>query len=81
MYLAVLNEQGTVIDAIYSDDHGSLANSLNGVFVVDVSLMPGTPTPRMYFYGTISPDGRGMIQRALNSDIHLDSSDLWPGQN
>ena len=80
MYLAVLNEQGTVIDAIYSDNYVNLAKNLNGTFVVGVSVMQAPPHSAVYFYGKISPDGKGMTQRAFNHDVHLSSAEIWPPQ-
>ena len=86
MYLAVLDEKGNVIDAIYSDDYESLARNLDGTFVIGLSVMPDKPKSEShfsesYFYGVISPDGSGITQRALNHDVHLGAADLWPQQD
>ena len=80
MYLAVLNEQGNVVDAIYSDDYANLAKNLNGTFVVGVSVMQAPPHSAVYFYGKISPDGKGMTQRAFNHDVYLSAAEIWPPQ-
>jgi len=78
MYLVVVNEQGTVVDAFYSDDYESLAKNLNGRFVIGLSVMPAPPYSAVYFYGKITPDGIGITQRDFNHDVHLNVADLWP---
>ena len=81
MYLAVLNEQGIVVDAIYSDDYESLAKNLDGTFIIGISVMPAPPYSATYFYGIITPDGKGISQRSFNHDVHLNAADLWPPQD
>ena len=77
MYLVVLDEQGIVNDAIYSDDYQLLAKNLNGRYVIGLSVMPDPPHAAAYFFGTISPDGRGITQRRFNRNIKLSPADLW----
>jgi len=78
MYLAVLNEQGQVVDAIYSDDYSSLAKNLEGRFVVGISVMRAPPYSATYFYGRLSPDGKGIAQHEFNYDIYLNANEIWP---
>lgn len=77
MYLVVLDEAGNVLDAIYSDDYESLAKNLDGKFVIGVSVMQAPPYSADYFYGNISPDGKGIIQREFNHDIKLSPDQIW----
>lgn len=81
MYLVVLNEQGVIVDAIYSDDFESLAKNLDGTFIIGISVMPAPPYSAVYFYGRITPDGKGITQRSFNYDVHLSGADLWPSQD
>ena len=37
MYLAVLGENGNVVDAIYADDYANLAKNLNGTLSITMS--------------------------------------------
>lgn len=76
MYLAVFNEEGNAIDAIYSDDYANLVKNLSGVFVVGISILPDRPDFVTYFYGRISKDGKGIIQRPLNKDTHLSNVEI-----
>ena len=71
MYLAVFDDDGYVIDAIYSDDFELLAKSLDGVFVVGVSVLENRPGLASYFYGRISLDGTEITQKALTSNINI----------
>jgi len=78
MYLVAINKQGNVVDAFYSDDYESLAQNLNGTFVVGISVAQAPPYSAVYFYGKLSPDGKGMTQREFYYDIHLNAADIWP---
>ena len=81
MYMAVFNEQGVVVDAIFSENFELLAQKLNGKFVAGISLQRAPPYTAVYFYGRLSPDGRGMTQRGFNHDIHLQANEIWPLQD
>ena len=81
MYMAVFNEKGVVVDAVFSENFAVLAQKLNGKFVAGVSVQRAPPYSAVYFYGRLSPDGRGMTQREFNYDIHLKANDIWPLQD
>jgi hypothetical protein len=81
MYLAVLDEKGNVADVIYADDYERLAKILNGSFVIGISVMPGPPYSASYFFGEITPDGKGITQHSFNHDVRLSAADLWPRQD
>jgi hypothetical protein len=81
MYLIAVNKQGIVVDVFYSDDYENLAKNLNGTFVVGVSVMQAPPYSAVYFFGKISPDGKGMTQRVFNHDVHLSTAEIWPRQD
>ncbi|MFV2058906.1 MAG: sulfatase-like hydrolase/transferase, partial [Thiohalomonadales bacterium] len=76
MYLAVLNEEGNVRDAIYSGNYENLAKNLIGTFVVGISILPSQLDSVTYFYGRISLDSKGIIQRRLNRDTHLSADEI-----
>jgi len=77
MYLAVLNEEGNVVDAIYANDYQYLAKNLNGTFVIGISVLPNRLDSAVYFYGRITPDGRDITQRVFDHDVNLSVTDLW----
>jgi phosphoglycerol transferase len=77
MYLAVLDDRGVVVDVIYSGNYRELAKNLSGQFVVGLSLLPDPPYSAVYFFGTISPDGKGITQRRFNHDVKLSPDDIW----
>ncbi len=81
MYMAVLDDERNVVDAIYADDYEYLAKTLNGTFVIGVSLMAGPPYSAVYFYGNISPDRKGITQRDFNHDVYLSAIDLFGSED
>ena len=78
IYLAVLGENGDVVDAIYADDFQNLAKNLNGTFIIGLSVMPSPPYSAVYFYGKITTDGQGITAHSFTHDVHLSAADLWP---
>jgi hypothetical protein len=76
MYLAVFDDDGIVVDAIHSDDFELLANNLSGTFVVGISVLENRPGYVSYFYGRISLDGRGIVQKPLDKNIHLGGAEV-----
>ena len=80
MYLAVLDGKGNVIDTIFADDYEHLAKTLNGTFVIGLSVLPNAPNSATYFYGRITPDGKEITQGLFNRDVHLSATDLSQSQ-
>lgn len=76
MSLAVFDNNGNVINAIHSDDYELLAKNINGKFVVGISILESQPGQVSYFYGRISPDGRGIVQKPLNENVLLSANEV-----
>jgi len=81
IFLAVLDDKGSVVDTAYSDSFPKLVKHLEGSFVIGIAVMPRPPYTAKYFFGTITPDGREITEHYLDQDVHLDANDLWPSQD
>jgi len=70
MFLAVLNEEGKVLDAVYSDDYEKLLGRYQGKFVIGISLLEGDPGPTV-FAGRLSRDPSSIRVQPLVEEIHI----------
>ena len=72
LFVLALDDQGRVVDTIYTEDGELLVNSLMGRFVVGISAFgDGDLSNDQYFYGRFSEDASGMLFRPFGSDVSI----------
>lgn len=76
MYLVVFDEEGRPQDAIYSGNYTTLANNLQGRFVVGISVFANAPKRPSYFYGRVTWDGEMLVQKGLYGEMEISAEEF-----
>jgi hypothetical protein len=77
MFVLVLDDQGHVVDTIYSDDGELLLKSMMGRLVIGISVFrDGDMSNDQYFYGRFSEDPGKMVFRPFGSDVSINPQNI-----
>ncbi|GEM_PF-332963 len=75
MFLAILAEDGTVRDTLYTDDFGQLLRDFPGRPVIGVSMFEGAPGPT-WFAGRISNNPATIVNQPLLGEARMSGAEL-----
>ena len=77
LFVLALDDQGYVVDTMYSDDGELLVNSLMGRSVIGISVFgDGDISNDQYFYGQFSKDPEKMVFMPFSSDVSISPQNI-----
>jgi hypothetical protein len=77
LFLLVLDEEGNVVDTIFSVDFDELLTTLEGRMVIGVSIhAEGSEYDNQFFFGRMSSDLARLRVQPLKSDVYISAAEL-----